>query len=193
MLRLRVRRDSSLDLSDGSPHADAMSSLQGHRAGVGVPVPAQEQEGRLKLLTSYWSNPALRRTDAVKVSISRGQPRWPLPFRYRRATLLAPSRETFALEDDADFEREYLRELEEAGVEKIRDLLRRLSDEGDGGPLVLLCWEKPGTGPCHRWQFARFWYDKTGEVIEELPGAESGKVRDNERGQLRLWKERSND
>ena len=122
----------------------------------------------MKLLTSYWSNPALRRTDAVKVSISRGQPRWPLPFRYRRATLLAPSRETFALESDEAFEAAYLAELEEAGVEKIRHLLRRFSEEAGGRPLVLLCWEKPGTGPCHRWQFAKFWHDKTGEDVPEL-------------------------
>ena len=121
----------------------------------------------MKLLTSYWSNPDLRRTDAVKVSISRGQPSWPLGFRYRRAMLLAPSRETFALESDEDFEAAYVAELEAAGVAKIGDLLRRFSEEAGGKPLVLLCYEK-NRADCHRSMFARWWEGKTGQAVEEL-------------------------
>jgi hypothetical protein len=120
-----------------------------------------------KLYTSYWSCPILRHTDAVKVSISRGVPRWPLPFRYRVARLLAPSRATFALEDDVDFEESYVAGLEEIGVEKIGDLLRRLSDEGGGQALVLLCHERD-PAECHRSMFARWWQQQTGQVVEEL-------------------------
>ncbi len=120
-----------------------------------------------KLWTSRWANGELARLPFVPVGISRGVPRWPLPFRYRVARLLAPSRATFALEDDADFEREYLRELEEAGVEKIGDLLRRLSDEGGGQALVLLCHERD-PAECHRSMFARWWQQQTGQVVEEL-------------------------
>lgn len=120
-----------------------------------------------KLWTSRWANGELARLPFVPVGISRGVPRWPLPFRYRVARLLAPSRATFALEDDADFEREYLRELEEAGVEKIGDLLRRLSDEGGGRPLVLLCWERD-RADCHRRMFAEWWFEQTGQRVEEL-------------------------
>ena len=121
-----------------------------------------------QLWTSYWSCPILRRTDAVKVSISRGVPRWPLPFQYRRAMLLAPSKQTFALKSDEAFEAAYLAELKEAGVDKIGDLLRRFSEEAGRRPVVLLCWEKPGTGPCHRWQFASWWFERTGQEVPEL-------------------------
>lgn len=138
--------------------------------GVGVPVSEAVEEGPVNvpdLFTSYWSNPALRHTDAVKVSISRGQPRWPLPFTYRRATLLAPSRETFRLRSDEAFTEAYLAELEEAGVAKIGAMLKRISHEEGGGPLVLLCWEKPGDF-CHRSLFSSWWESKTGEPVEEL-------------------------
>ncbi len=119
------------------------------------------------LFTSYWSNPALRKVDAVKVCISRGVPRWPLPFRYRRANLLAPSRETFALRSDEAFEREYLRGLDEAGAEKIAAILARIGNEEGGGPLVLLCWEKPGQ-VCHRRMFADWWTERNGQEVPEL-------------------------
>ncbi len=134
------------------------------------------------LYTSYWSNRDLAKVDAVKVSISRGQPKWPLPFRYRRAMLLAPSRETFGLRSDEAFEAAYLAELEEAGVEKIGALLERISVEEGGGPLVLLCFEKPGE-VCHRRMFAEFWQERTGVVVPELqfsvqPHFSSGHVQD---------------
>lgn len=119
------------------------------------------------LFTSYWSNPELRKVHAAKLCISRGVPRWPLPFRYRRANLLAPSRETFALQSDEAFEREYLRELDEAGAEKIAAMLARISREEGGGPLVLLCWERPGE-VCHRRTFAQWFEARSGQEVPEL-------------------------
>jgi len=120
-----------------------------------------------QMFTSYWSNRALVEMDAVKVSISRGLPKWPVDFQYRRATLLAPSRETFALKDDAAFEASYLTGLEEVGVERITDLLTRIGAEEDFRPLVLLCFEA-NPADCHRATFARWWATRTEQVVKEL-------------------------
>ncbi len=130
------------------------------------------------LYTSYWSNRDLAKVDMVKVSISRGQPKWPLPFRYRRAMLLAPSRETFGLRSDRAFEAAYLAELEATGVQRITDLLRKISDEEGGKTLVLLCWEKPGE-VCHRGQFAEFWESSTGIIVPELQNSVQSHNRSN--------------
>ena len=120
-----------------------------------------------RIFTSYWSNRALAEADAVKVSISRGQPTWPVGFRYRWAMLLAPSRATFALKDDAAFEASYLGGLEEIGVERIPDLLAKVSAEEGYRRLVLLCF---GAAPadCHRATFARWWTARTGQPVKEL-------------------------
>ncbi len=135
-----------------------------------------------RIVTSYWANRELSRLPVVPVGISRGVPKWPLPFRYRRAMLLAPSRETFGLRSDRAFEAAYLAELERAGVEKIGAMLAKISDEEGGGPLVLLCWEKPSE-VCHRRMFARWFEAKTGIVVPELqnsvrPHFSSGHVQD---------------
>jgi hypothetical protein len=120
-----------------------------------------------QMFTSYWSNRTLAEVDAVKVSISRGQPKWPVIFQYRRATLLAPSRETFALREDAVFESSYLAGLEEIGVERIIDLLTKICAEEGSRPLVLLCFEVD-PADCHRATFARWWATWTGQVVKEL-------------------------
>ena len=138
------------------------------------------------LFTSYWSNPALRHTDAVKVSISRGQPKWTVGFEYRRAMLLAPSRQTFDLEDDADFEAAYLAELEEIGVQKITDLLKKISDEEGGRDLALLCYEAD-PADCHRSMFAHWWFEQTGQVVEELQRCGSSQAKPRRAAQERLF------
>jgi uncharacterized protein (DUF488 family) len=120
-----------------------------------------------RLFTSYWANRALAEVDAVKVSISRGQPKWQVGFRYRRAMLLAPSRETFALRDDAAFEASYLADLEEIGANRIRDLLLKISVEEGSRPLVLLCFEADPC-QCHRSMFSRWWAAKTDQRVDEL-------------------------
>jgi hypothetical protein len=131
-----------------------------------------------RIVTSYWANRELSRLPVVPVGISRGVPKWPLPFRYRRAMLLAPSRETFALPSDRAFEAAYLAELEATGVQRITDLLRKISDEEGGKTLVLLCWEKPGE-VCHRGQFAEFWESSTGIIVPELQNSVQSHNRSN--------------
>jgi hypothetical protein len=105
------------------------------------------------LFTSRWQNKKLAELGVVPVGISRGTPRFKLPYRYRMLRLLAPYREAFGIEDNEGFERTYLRQLEELGVEYIANRLRRISHEHGGRPLVLLCFEdalkgRPVTGAC---------------------------------------------
>lgn len=122
------------------------------------------------MFCSYWRSPLLAEVEAEKVSISRGDVRFPLPFRYRKLWSLCPSKATFALPEAADFERAYIAVLERIGVERIGGLLRGLSEEAGGLPLVLLCHEVL-PGRCHRAMFARWWEAQTGQVVPELgPG-----------------------
>jgi hypothetical protein len=103
------------------------------------------------------------------VAISRGVPRWPLPYEYRTLRMLAPSREVFAIEDAEAFEQAYRKQLDDLGAEEITSGLSRLSDEHGGTPLVLLCWERLERGEyCHRRAFASWYEEQTGIEIPEL-------------------------
>jgi Protein of unknown function, DUF488 len=123
------------------------------------------------LYTSRWQNEKLADLDVVLVGISRGTPRFKLPYRYRQLRLLAPSKETFALREDKEFDKAYVAGLEKIGVERIAEALRRLSYEQGGKPLILLCYEDVHAGEdCHRRMFADWWKQQTGqEVLEPVP------------------------
>jgi len=121
----------------------------------------------VKLYTGHWGNKELADLDAVMVAISRGKPRWKLPYRYRVLGLLVPSKEAFTLQDWQEFERAYRAGLEEVGVERIVSELRRINYEHGGKPLVCLCWEPPGQF-CHRRVFARWIEEHTGVGVSEL-------------------------
>ncbi len=143
--------------------------MLGHGLRVGVPVLAQGEEGLLRLWTSRWANRDLAHLDLVPVGISRGTPRFPVPYRYRLARLLAPSRATFALRGDEAFERSYVAGLEEIGVDRIADLLTRIGNEEGGGALALLCFEDVHAGQvCHRRMFAAWWQARTSQEVPEL-------------------------
>lgn len=123
----------------------------------------------IELYTSFWKNPELGEVDAQMVSISRGD-KSAVPFRYRKIWSLAPSRETFALQDAGEYEESYLGDLEAVGVEQIMDKLEQISAEHSGKPLVLLCHERD-PAECHRSMFARWYEGRTGQRISELtPG-----------------------
>ncbi len=123
-----------------------------------------------EIYTSHWGSSLLPHLDATMIAISRGKPRWRLPFRYRVLGLLAPSREAFALKDHAEFEAAYLAGLEEIGSDAIPAALERISRENGGRPLVLLCWEKPGEF-CHRRIVSAWLEERTGQKVPELkPG-----------------------
>ena len=120
-----------------------------------------------QIFTSFWKNPLLGEVDAVMVSTSRGRPQWALPFRYRRFDALAPSDETWALEDTERFAAAYVGQLERLGADAIVSELERI---GAGRTTVALCWEKPGEF-CHRRLLADFIEHKAGIEVPELrPG-----------------------
>lgn len=99
------------------------------------------------------------------VSISKGQPRWPLSFRYRKLPTLAPGDEAWNADDVEAFERAYLDQLDALGTERVLDDLERI---GGGSPVVMLCWEKPHEPFCHRWLLADWLHAKTGLGVPEL-------------------------
>ena len=133
-----------------------------------------------RLFTSYWKNEALAlppHDKALKLGISRGGPRQRMPYKYLmlREEPIAPSRRLLSWwrrpgvrtpEDAEVYEREYLRQLEEAGVEEIRAQLER-KVAGANDTVILLCHEEPGEF-CHRRLFARWWREQTGQEIPEL-------------------------
>ncbi|MDP9476313.1 MAG: DUF488 domain-containing protein [Actinomycetota bacterium] len=101
------------------------------------------------------------------MSISRGEPRWRLPFPYRRMRELAPNDRAWAQKDPEAFEEAYTLQLEELGA---RAILERLEALSDGRPTVLLCWKRPGEF-CHRRTLAESLRAKLGIEVPELrPG-----------------------
>ena len=123
-----------------------------------------------KLYTSRWASKDLARLSCVPVGISRGVPKWPLPYRYRMFRELAPSREVFGIEDHDEFAEAYKAQLGALGLEKIVSGLARIGEEHGGRPLVLLCFEDVlGKGDqCHRLVFARWFEERAGIEVPEL-------------------------
>jgi uncharacterized protein DUF488 len=147
--------------------------LQGCRRDQRLPVPGVQAAP--VIYTSHWRSPLLEDADAVIVSISRGQPRWRLPFRYRRLPELAPDDATWAQEDEEAFEGSYLDQLAKLGAERIVADLERIAA---GHPIILLCWERPHEEICHRWALARFIEQEAGIVVPELSAGMVGKRPD---------------
>ena len=125
----------------------------------------------MNLYTSRWQNREVEHLDLMPVGISRGVPKFPVRYRYRRIGELEPDGWMFSIKSDARFEEVYRRKLERFGAERIAELLRRVSDEEGGADLALLCYENVHAGEvCHRRMFARWWQERTGQHIEELRG-----------------------
>lgn len=123
----------------------------------------------MKLWTSRWQNLGLETSDLLAVGISRGAPRFPVRYRYRRLMELAPDGWMLGVDDDARFERAYTRKLDKIGADRIGELLRAISDEEGGADLALLCYEDTHAGQvCHRRMFAEWWEARTGQAMEEL-------------------------
>ena len=125
-----------------------------------------------QLFTSRWTSPLLHDLGAACVGISRGVPRWPLPYRYKLLRQLAPSREAFAIKDRDEFCRAYLGGLDMLGVDRIMADLAKIAREGEVGhkPLVLLCWEDvfDPEQRCHRRLLAGWLHEHLGVEVPEL-------------------------
>ncbi len=121
----------------------------------------------IDLYTSRWANRELAHLCCQPVGISRGTPKFPVPYRYRIVRELAPSREAFGLDDPREFEAAYRAQLEEIGLETVLERLERISREAGGLPLALLCFE-PADQFCHRRTLAESLRAKTGIAVPEL-------------------------
>jgi hypothetical protein len=129
----------------------------------------------VQLYTSRWQNKELADLDVQPVGISRGLPKWRLPYSYRTLQLLAPSGQAFGIDDSDEFERAYRAGLEDIGLEVILGALKSISGDSGERPLVLLCYEDvlpppQGKGDlCHRRIAARWLEQKVpGLVVPEL-------------------------
>jgi Protein of unknown function, DUF488 len=134
-----------------------------NRTALGVPLPEAE-EGVIEVYTSHWRSPLLEEADSQIISISRGEPRWRLPFRYRRLRELTPNDEAWAMKDIREFEKAYLDQLASLGADRI---VERLEEIGSDRPVVCLCWERPGEF-CHRRVLAGYIERETGRHVPEL-------------------------
>lgn len=87
-------------------------------------------------------------------------------------TLITPPGHAFRLPYD-QFRKAYRAHLHRTTVARIWETTDRISQQFQGRPLVLLCFDdltKAGAW-CHRRLFAEWWLEQTGEVVEELgPG-----------------------
>jgi hypothetical protein len=121
-----------------------------------------------QIYTSHWRSSLLKDADAQMVSISRGEPRWRLPFAYRRMRSLAPSDHVWAREDQESFEAAYLDQLASLGADRVLSDLARIA--GDHA-AILLCWERPDEPFCHRWALSCWLHARAGIEVPELePG-----------------------
>ncbi len=127
-----------------------------------------------ELYTSRWQNGELRKLPVLPVGISRGVPKFRLGYRYRRLMELAPSQETFAIEDREEFERAYRQGLEQIGLETIMRKLERISREAGGLPLALLCFERVDEF-CHRHVLRDFLTERGVEIRELETGMLTGR------------------
>lgn len=125
----------------------------------------------IMIYTSRFYNPELKTGKYTVVRISLGAPRWNLGYNINGAINdLMPKGLLGKYDNDKHgFESEYRKILERAGVDKISNLLNEYIQLGND--VVLLCYEDVRKGEndwCHRIMFAKWWNEKTGNIIEEL-------------------------
>ncbi len=137
----------------------------------------------VELYTSRWANRELGRLPVVPVGISRGVPKFPVRYRYRRLDDLYPDGWMFGIEDDDRFNEAYRKKLDRIGLDRIAAQLERISREEGGRPLVLLCYEAD-PGQCHRSAFSSWWQRQTGQVVEELRGCGQSRKGQDAQGTL---------
>ena len=123
--------------------------------------------------TSFYMNyEAIKKSGLMPVSISRGFPRWKLPYNVDyKIHELAPGKE-FSNADVVDFISNYSRLLDEyVTLELVKTRLKECEEFAPKG-IVLLCFCKPdplsGSVFCHRRIFADWWERKTGKRVTEL-------------------------
>lgn len=129
-----------------------------------------ERRGKM-IYTSRFSNPELKSGNYTAVRISLGSPRWSVGYTIDGVINELMPRGLFGKYDNdkLTFEKEYRKILDRYGVGLISQKLKEY--EKLGKDVVLLCYEDVRKGEndwCHRTMFAKWWNERTGEVIQEL-------------------------
>jgi len=123
-----------------------------------------------KLYTSRFSNKELESEKYTVVGVVRSMPRFPVKYMISgNITQIAPPGYLWNENDRDRFKAPYYRHLEKAGYPLIGAIIRTYLENGKD--VVLCCYEdvrKPNEW-CHRLVFAEWWYEKTGQKIDELP------------------------
>jgi hypothetical protein len=79
-----------------------------------------------------------------------------------------PPRWRYFKAEPAEFDREYICQLDRLGPAKIARALEAIATEAKADSLVLLCFEASGAPEdCHRGLWARWWL-ATGELVREI-------------------------
>ena len=116
------------------------------------------------IYTSYFSKKKEDFENTAYCSIAVYNPRYALNYELKNANSIKPYG-VFKKYTGEEYVEKYIERLERVGVDRIYDDL--ISAQGDKENLVLMCYEKD-QNDCHRSMFAKWWREKTGEIIEEL-------------------------
>lgn len=122
----------------------------------------------LTLFTNRYQE--FRPPQGVPVRITRGAPRFKLPYSLAHSVReLAPRKEYFS-RPLPEFKVAYRGDLDRLGARKVADVLRPIAEAEQDHRLVLLCFEDLADPAqwCHRRVFAGWWKDNTGDEVREL-------------------------
>lgn len=125
------------------------------------------------LYTSYFGNKRLLELkDCIYISIAVSNPKYKLPYEVVDFKPLKPYGIFGRNLTDEQYIRLYYKRLNEIGADKIKmELIKTI---GIHANAVLLCHEKNGS-ECHRRDFAKWFYSKTGCKIPELSSPDGPK------------------
>jgi hypothetical protein len=137
-----------------------------------------------RLYTASWSALYAHhdRLDVQPVRISRGVPKfWPEAADFPAVELLMPDGWMLRIADFEKFGRCFRRKLHIAGMPAVMAALDAIP--GVRNRLALVCFEADHR-TCHRDHFARWWFGKTGELIDEWQPPILAKTTHRPSGQL---------
>lgn len=127
-----------------------------------------------KLYTSRFTNKELETGNYTVVGVVRSMPKFRTNYTIAgNITQIAPPGYLWNENDRGRFKAPYFSHLEKSGYPVIGGFIKAYLDAGKD--VVLCCYEdvrKPDEW-CHRLVFAEWWYEKTGQKVEELPDPSS--------------------
>ena len=127
--------------------------------------------------TSRYSNKGLSNEKYVLLGISLGRPKFHTNYKLDGEIQELKPYKSFRVNDYEKAKAIYFKQLDKYGAMKIRQAIA--SHQQEGKDIVLLCFEditKPGSW-CHRKQFAEWWEEKSGQLLEELPDADTWEMQ----------------